>query len=66
MGKGCDAILDFQDGHFIWCELEEDHKGNHKALNFEWEGGDITKGHCSDRLRGLNLFKLKLEKFLKK
>jgi hypothetical protein len=58
--KLCHAILDFQDECFVCCELENKHEGPHKALNFKWEGEETTKAHASDRLRGLNLFKMNL------
>ncbi len=64
--KCCNAILDFQDGNFVCCELEEGHMGNHRALMFEWEGEGTTKCHSSYRLRGGLLLKCKMERELSK
>ena len=60
--KICNAILDFNDGHFVMCEKEEGHKGVHKGLNFAWLGEGTTMGTPKDRERGLNHFKKELKK----
>lgn len=40
--KFCEAILEFPGKHFVSCELEEGHEGEHKGLNFLWTGEGTT------------------------
>lgn len=64
----CNAILEFPsdengNSRFCICELDKGHKGNHKALMFEWEEG-TTKTGIDTWSRGKNLLQCYIQKII--
>ena len=55
----CDAIMEFDEGNFVMCELEKDHASSHQALMFRWEGQGTTKSDFTTWARGLNILKMR-------
>ncbi len=41
--KLCESILIFENKDQVHCEVNKDHKGNHKGLYYEWEEDGVGK-----------------------